>query len=96
MPSKVFSTPQAKRLTLKMRNRLKKQLAICYTNRTAAYLMDGAASDPGKAHPDGKAAEEVDATYLKVQACNTSIIWQLLHGRLDTFGKELLIKYWKT
>lgn len=45
--------------------RAKKQLAICYANRAAAYLMVGAGSNPKMAIQDGKSAEEADPSYAK-------------------------------
>lgn len=45
--------------------RAKKQLAICYANRAAAYLIAGDASHAGKALGDGKAAEASDPSYVK-------------------------------
>jgi len=43
----------------------KKQLAICYANRAAAYLISGAGEDPNKAIKDGKSAQQWDPTYSK-------------------------------
>ncbi|KAF8061481.1 hypothetical protein FPV67DRAFT_281733 [Lyophyllum atratum] len=43
----------------------KKQLAICYGNRAAAYLIPGTGVDAKKAIEDGKSAQEWDPNYTK-------------------------------
>lgn len=43
----------------------KRQLAICYANRAAAYLIPGPGMDPSKAFKDGEAAEYQDPSYAK-------------------------------
>jgi hypothetical protein len=40
-------------------------LAICLSNRAAAYLMDGEGMDAMKAVRDGEKAESVDPNYVK-------------------------------
>ncbi|KAF5387082.1 hypothetical protein D9615_001803 [Tricholomella constricta] len=43
----------------------RKQLAVCYANRAAAYLISGAGVDAKRAIEDGKAAEHWDPAYAK-------------------------------
>jgi hypothetical protein len=42
-----------------------KQLAVCYANRAAAWLIDGSGGDASKALEDGKKAEEAVPGYAK-------------------------------
>jgi hypothetical protein len=44
---------------------LENQLAICYANRAAAWLIEGEGMDAKKAVDDGVAAEETDPMYPK-------------------------------
>ncbi|RDB23978.1 hypothetical protein Hypma_008832 [Hypsizygus marmoreus] len=50
---------------IKDEKQAKKQLAICFGNRAAAYLMPGEGMDAVKALHDGEAAEAADPSYAK-------------------------------
>jgi len=69
----------------------KRQLAICYSNRAAAYLIPGPGMDASKALKDGEAAEHQDPSYAKsyVRQATASKILGQMDAAQDAISRAL-------